>query len=218
MQLASVTESNNGRVRGVAIGYRDGTSSTTQTVLAVVEGEGVFRYHNGAWFKSTGVSFGATRRSKLAWPDNANSGVVYLLDLSRGLYRSSDGGQSWENIWPSMSFRNSDFYNTGYIALDDKEPDTLFLSIQGDNGSPIGANFRVYRMLGASTGVFSEPDTSADIIDITNHSDGTRLRRPGPLVFAPDGRLWLSEQQDARNSVDAGLYFMNASATDSRQR
>gem|GEM_PF-2265253 len=172
--LAGATAGNNGRVRGVAVGYHDGASATTQTVLAAVEGEGVYRYHNNVWSKSTGISIGSTDRSKLVWPDNSASGVVYLIDLSSGLFRSSDGGQSWVNIWPSMSFKNNDFYNTGYIAADSNDPTTLYLSLQGNNGSPIGTGFVV-----------------------------------GPL-----GGLWLTEQQDAKNSIDAALYLMTNPATD----
>ena len=211
--LASTTASNDGRVRAVTYGYHDGTSTTSQTILAAVEGEGVFRYHNGTWSESTGVSIGSTDRSNFVWPDNANSGVVYLLDLSIGLYRSNDGGQSWANIWPSMSFRNNDFYNTGYIAADDNAPTTLYLSVQGNGGSPIGTRFKVFRMVGANTGFFDEPG-SAGITDLSTHSGSTEISRPGPLQIGPDGRLWLTEQQDSKNSVYAGLYVMENPATD----
>ena len=214
--LRAATASNNGRARAVAYGYHDGTAATTQTILAAVEGEGVFRYHNGNWAKSSGANIGATDRSNFIWPDNQASGVVYLLDLSIGLYRSDDGGQSWENIWPSMSFRNRDFYNAGFIAADDNNPTTLFLSIQGESGSPIGTGFKVYRLEGANTMIFGDPTTpgSPGITDISVHSETTFLARPGPLVVAPDGSLWLTVQQDSRNSVDAGLFMMANPASD----
>lgn len=213
-RLSSVTASNNGRVRAISYGYHNGRDSTTQTILAAVEGEGVYRYHEGSWLKSTGVSLGSTERSRFLWPDNANSGVVYLLDLAEGLYRSNDGGQSWSNIWPSMILRNNDFYRTGFIAANDADPTTLYVSIQGDSSSPIGSRFRVFRMTGADTGIFGVPG-SADITDITRHSGSTLIQRPGPLAFSPDGSLWLTEQQNAKNSVYAGLYVMNNPASDS---
>ena len=211
--LGAATTSNDGRVRAVAVGYHDGLSSTTQTILAAVEGEGVYRYHAGVWTKSSGVSIGSTDRSNFVWPDNGNSGDVYLLDLSSGLYRSNDGGQSWIDIWPGMSFRNNDFYNTGYIASDDNDPTTLYLSIQGDNGSPIGTSFKVYRMTGANTGLFGDPST-ADVVDIAVHSGDSVIRRPGPLAIGPFGGLWLTEQQDSKNAIDAALYVMQSPATD----
>ena len=211
--LSSATASNNGRVRAVSYGYHNGTSVTSQTILAAVEGEGVFRLHNGTWTKSTGVEIGSTDRSNFIWPDSGNSGVVYLVDLSSGLHRSNDGGQTWANIWPSMSFRNNDFYNTGYIAADDNNPTTLYLSIQGDNSSPIGASFKVYRFTGADTGIFGPPGSSG-ITDITSHSGNSPIRRPGPLAFDPSGNLWLTEQQDSKNSVDAALYVMENPSTD----
>lgn len=211
--LSSVTAANNGRVRAVSFGYHDGTSATPQTILAAVEGEGVFRYQSGSWTQSTGITIGATDRSNFVWPDNGNSGTVYLIDLSEGLYRSSDGGQSWVDIWPSMSFKNNDFYNTGYIAASDNAPGTVYVSIQGNNGSPINTSFKVYRMVGADAGVFGDPGTTG-ITDISNHSGGALIKRPGPLVFGPNGKLWLTEQQDSKNSVDAGLFFMENPVTD----
>jgi len=205
--------SSGGRVRAVTYGYHNGNSTTSQTILAAVEDEGVYRYHNGSWSQSNGITIGATKRSRFLWLDNGNSGVVYLLDLSEGLYRSNDGGQNWSNIWPSINFNNNDFFNTGYITADDDNPTTLYLSIQGRSGSPIGTNFKVYRMTGANTRVFGEPDTTG-ITDITFHSGNTVIRRPGPLVFGPDGRLWLTQQQNSVNSIYAGLFVMENPTTD----
>lgn len=211
--LSAATSATNGRVRAVSYGYHDGTSATSQTILAAVEGEGVFRYHNGTWSKSNGINIGSTDRSNFVWPDNGDSGVVYLVDLSSGFYRSNDGGKNWTDIWPSMSFNNKNFYTTGYITADDKNPTTLYLSIQGDNDSPVGSKFRVFRMTGADTGIFSTPGTSG-ITDITNHSGSSPIQRPGPIVFGPDGNLWLTQQQDSRNSIDAALFVMKNPATD----
>ena len=212
-RLGSVTASNNGRVRAVSYGYHDGTVATSQTILAAVEGEGVFRFHNGAWSKTTGVTIGSTNQSNFVWPDNSKSGVVYLVDLSAGLYRSNDGGQNWQNIWPTMSFRNKDFYNTGYIAADDNNPSILYLSIQGDRGSPIGTRLKVYRLTSADTAIFDKP-SSANITDITKHSGKSSIKRPGPLAMSPDGSLWLTQQQDSKKSISAALYVMKNPATD----
>ena len=205
--------SSGGRVRAITYGYHNGNSTTSQTILAAVEDEGVYRYHNGSWSQSNGITIGATKRTRFLWPDNSNSEVVYLLDLYEGLYRSNDGGQNWSNIWTSMNFNNNDFFNTGYITADNNNPTTIYLSIQGRSGSPIGTNFKVYRMTGANTGVFGEPGTTG-ITDITFHSGNTVIRRPGPLVFGPDGRLWLTQQQNSVNSIYAGLFVMENPTTD----
>ena len=212
--LSSETSSNDGRVRAVSYGYHDGTASTTQTILAAVEGEGVFRFHNGSWAKASGISIDSTKRSNFVWPDNTNSGVVYLVDLSAGLYRSKDGGQSWVDIWPGMSFRNNDFYNTGYITADDKYPTTVYLSIQGDAGSPIGTGFKVYRLTEADSRIFGEPG-SAGITDITKHTGDVVIKRPGALVVSPIGDLILTQQQDSRNSIEAALFIMDNPGVDS---
>ncbi len=212
-QLSAVTSANNGRVRAVSAGYHDGQSATSKTLLAAVEGEGVFRFHNGRWSQSTGIKIGATKRSNFVWPDNTRSGLVYLIDLSAGLYRSNDGGKTWSNMWPSMRFRNKAFYNSGYITADDNNPTTLYLSIQGDRGSPIGTGFKVYRLNNAQTEVFSHLN-NANITDITKHSGRLTIKRPGPLQIGPNGALWLTQQQDAKNAIDAALFVMQNPATD----
>ena len=195
----------------------------------------MYRYHNDTWSESTlenevcsesnkessestkvDVSIGSTKRSNFVWPDSGNSGIVYLLDLSIGLYRSIDGGKNWNNIWPCMTFNNKDFFNTGYIAADNNNPTTLYLSVQGKAGSPIGTQFKVFRIVVADhtiDGDFGEPG-HAVITDITNHSNGTRISRPGPLAFDVYGHLWLTEQQDAKNSVEAGFYVMENPMSD----
>jgi len=211
--LQSSTNSTNGRVRAICYGYHNGSTATSQTILAAVEGEGVFRYHNGTWTESNGIVIGSTHRSNFVWPDNSNSGVVYLLDLSKGFYRSNDGGENWTNIWPSMSFNDNDFYNTGYLTADDNDPTTLYLSIQGGSGSPIGTGFRVFRLTGADSGTFGVPGTSG-ITDITFHSGDESIQRPGPIIFGHDGRLWLTQQQNSANGIDAGLFVMDNPSTD----
>ena len=117
-----------GRVRGVSYGYHDGSAKTSQIILAAVEGVGVYRYFENRWERSNGISLGSTLRSSFVWPNNGDSGVVYLMDLSAGLYRSKDGGKNWVNMWPEMKFNNNDFYNTGYLAAGDSDPTTLFMS------------------------------------------------------------------------------------------
>ena len=205
-----VSSTNNGRVRAVTYGYHDGVSNTSQTILAAVEDEGVFRYHNESWLPSNGISIGKTKRSNFIWPDSGNSGVVYLLDLSAGLYRSDDGGQNWSNIWQAMNFNNNNFYNTGYIAADDNNPTTLYLSIQGRSGSPIGTGFKVYRITDAHIDTITE----SKISDITFHSGNAPIQRPGPIVFGGDGRLWLTQQQNSPNNIYAGLFVMENPTTD----
>ncbi len=202
--------SNQGRVRAVSYGYHDGNSAlTTVSILAAVEEDGVYRYHNGVWTKSTGISFSnKTNRSRFIWPDNCHSGVVYLLDLSTGLLRSNDGGVNWTNIWPCMTFHNNDFFNTGYITADDNDPTTLYLSMQSKNTSCIGKKFKVYKMEGADEAIFGDPDTSDNITDITFHSNNSQIKRPGPLGIGPDGKLWLTQQQDSKNNIDAELFVM----------
>ena len=198
--------------QAVVAGYHDGASASSQVILAAVRGEGVLRYHEGAWSPATGVTIGNSVRCKLVWPDSQNSGVVFLIDTTAGLYRSADGGQTWSNIWPGMNFRNNDFYVAGYIAA--SSPDTLYLSAQGETGSFIGTRFRVYRLNNADTSNYIDPDDDPNIDLINTHSGGTAFERPGPIALDPLGRLWLTQQADSQNDVLAGLYLMENPETD----
>jgi len=210
--LSEVTDS---RIpRAVAYGYHDGSTATTQTLLAAVQGDGVYRYHLGTWTRSTGISIGETKRSHFAWPDSGESGVVYLLDLQAGLHRSVDGGQTWLPIWAGMNLNNKDFYNAGYIAADDDDPSTIYLSIQGGLGSYVGTGFRVYRLSNADVTFFDDPATDPNVRDLSVRTDGSTIDRPGPLDLGPDGRLWLTSQQDSANSYDAGFYMMENPSID----
>ncbi len=212
-KLQNATSKQNGRVRAVTYGYHSGTSGISRIILAAVEGEGVFRHHNGVWTKSKGIEIGSTRRSDFVWPDRENSGLVYLLDLSSGLYRSHDSGKSWKNIWPEMSFRNKDFYRTGYITADDRDPSVLYISMQGEKMSPIGTKFKVYRMRGADKTIF-KASGNPGISNIAKISNNRSISRPGPLIIGPEGKLWLAQQQDTKNKVNAGLFVMENPATD----
>lgn len=203
-----------GRARAVSYGYHDGRSTTNQIILAAVEGEGVFRYQDDVWTSTNSMVIESTRRSNFVWPNNTNSGIVYLLDLSTGLHRSIDGGQNWTNIWPSMSFNNNDFFNSGYITADDNDPTTLFVSIQGHKDSPIGTNHKVYRMLDADANTFGSPTSDSRITDISFHSGSSIIKRPGPLVFGDDNNLWLTQQQNSPNSINASLFVMENPKTD----
>ena len=67
-------------------------------------------------------------------------------------------------------------------------------------------------MTDADTVIFGPPGTEG-ITDITNHSGGSKIKRPGPLVFGPYGNLWLTQQQDSKNSIDAALFVMEKPLT-----
>ena len=136
-----------------------------------------------------------------------------MLDLSSGLYRSLDGGQNWTNFWPDMKFRNKDFYNTGYIAADVKNPATLYLSALGDKGSVLGSRFKVFRLTNADQKIFDSLDDS-DIADISLANGRQKIKRPGPLTVGLDGKLWLTQQQDSKNKIHAKLFVMNRPGSD----
>jgi hypothetical protein len=58
------------------------------------------------------------------------------------------------------------------------------------------------------------PPGSVGIDDITFHGTNSTISRPGPIVLGPNGRLWLTEQQNSPNSITAGMYVMENPTTD----
>jgi len=216
LNIDSVTPAPHGRVRAVTHGYHDGTSRTDQVILAAVEGEGVYRYDGDSWKRSTGISIAGTKRSNFVWPDRENSGVVFLVDLNAGIYRSLDGGRSWRNIWVGMPLKNNDFYKTGYITADENDPSVIYVSIQGDNSSFIGTNFKVYRLENANdpSVTYGNPNNDPHVTDISKHSDGSTITRNGPIKLDSEGRLWLTRQQDSKGGHDAGLFLMENPSVD----
>jgi hypothetical protein len=198
--------------QAVTYGYHDGTAKTSQTILVAVKGKGVFRYFNGKWTASSGVSIGASYRSKFVWPDNESSGVVYLIDLVAGLNRSSDGGKTWTKIWQGMSFNNKDFFITGFITASD--PNTIYISFQGDNSSYTGSKLKVYRLDNAKTANFSDPAKDSNIVDISSIVGGGEITHPGPLIIDHTGMLWVTQQAYGANNIEAGLFVMKNPKTD----
>jgi len=205
LELAAEFRPNKGRVRAVGVGYHNGSRKTGRVILAAVEGQGVYRYSGGNWSRSSGVEIKSTKRSQFIWPNNENSGVVYLLDLSAGLYRSTNGGARWVNMWPGLKLNNNNFLNIGYIAASDRQPKTIYLSVQLELNPALKGAFKVYRIKNADSGIIQSFNDS-DVTDLTKVAANSSIRRPGPMVVGPNGNLFLTQNQDSSKSVSGGLF------------
>ena len=145
--------------------------------------------------RSNWSDLGKLSAKPLVWPDSQNSESSFSSTQPLVSTRSADGGQTWANIWPGMSFRNNDFYLAGYIRPILRT--TLYLSAQGESGSFVGPSFRVYRLNQADTTTFVDPDDDPNIDLINTHSGGIEFRASRPPIAAstrkalahPTGRL-----------------------------
>lgn len=141
-------------------------------VLAAVEQGGIWRKSGGQWTQvSSGAMAGAETSgpaARFAWLPG--SPAAFLYDRNTGIWRSSDAGRTWAQIWVKPSKQN----NTGYLALDPTDPTALYVSVGWDG---------VYRLAGATTGAVGAGITPVKVGNFTV---------PGPVAFDRYGRLYVA--------------------------
>ena len=98
-------------------------------VVAAVEGAGVWRLQDGQWWQAATEAFTAGEQRTLdagaVWLDGP--GVVVLLDRTRGLYRSTDAGRSFERVLEFWTDTDR-ITPTGFLAADPRDPDRVLVS------------------------------------------------------------------------------------------
>lgn len=161
--LAAAT-GNNKRVRGVIVGR---SSTNTRIILAAVEGSGIWRQNTSGWGSGpveTSINPSGKVTITFAW--NPGSKYVFVYESGTGLWRSSNRGQTWTNIWTTT---NSDDYS-GMLVADPVSDGRLYVSV--DSG--------VFRFNDARTGT-PTPDNMNGPPD------------PGPIAFS-NGELFVCDR------------------------
>jgi hypothetical protein len=99
----------------------------------------------------------------MSWPDRTLP-FVYYLDPNKGLFRSSDRGETWTKIWATSA---------NFVAGDPTRPGTIYVS---------AARRALFRIDDARVGVVGQGITPA------------RLSRPapGPVAVGSDGTVYLA--------------------------
>jgi hypothetical protein len=207
----------NKRPLAIAVG-RDAIGR--RVLLATVERSGLWRKVAGSWTKvgPAGSAVQATKSASLSWIPG--SPYVYLYDRPTGVWRSSNYGQTWSQIWSHPS----DAEHTGYVAADPQNADVLYAS----------AADGLSRLTGASTGnAIGDGITATPIPAVPRPGVVTAVRQyggtvvyaaslsgPGPfadpgLYRSTDGGTW-SEISDAFYRRVAFLPHSIAVGTDGR--
>lgn len=152
--------------RPLAVAVRQVSGSPV--ILAAVEAGGIWRKSGSVWSQVNATAMGAqtTKTACFAWP--SGSSTVYLYDRASGVWRSGDNGATWTKIWAKLS--NSDM--TGWVAVDDLDPTTLFVSVNNDS---------IYRILNANSGLVGGTLVATSI--------GPLFTKPGPIT-ARNGILY----------------------------
>lgn len=149
-----------------------GTVAGQTVLLAAVEEGGVWRKVGGTWSQVSGTAMAGKQRSRnasFAWaPDGS---VVYLYDRASGVWRSTDAGVTWKQIWS----KPSPWDLTGYLSIDPARPQDLYVSVGLD---------AVYRLSGAAKGTVGAGITPAKLGSFAS---------PGAMAIAGDGTLYVAE-------------------------
>jgi photosystem II stability/assembly factor-like uncharacterized protein len=160
------------------------TSGTQRTLLAAVEGNGIWRKLGGTWTKVNAVAMASwqpSRGSSFAWAPGATN--VYLFDHESGVWRSNDRGKTWTKIW---NIRSS-VAGTGYLAVDPSDPGRLYVSTTGTG---------VYRIDGATSGSVDAGTLTPTLVYSSPSA--------GPIETDGAGNLWLALNASANETP--GLY------------
>lgn len=146
---------------------------STVSILAAVEASGIWRkVGSGTWQRVSAVAMAGTQSTKsasFAW--GASSDVVFCYDRQTGVYRSIDNGGNWTLIWAKPSAQDS----SGYVAVDDADPTTLYVSVLNDD---------VYRIDGANVGTVGAGTLTPVPL--------TTFTKPGPICCR-DGVLYATQ-------------------------
>ena len=181
--LGTVTA--NKRALAIAVGRNAGGN---RVLVAAVERSGLWRkVGSGSWTKvgTAGSAVQATKSASLSWIPGSPS--VYLYDRPTGVWRSSDYGQTWTQIWAHAS----DAEHTGYVAADPQNADVLYVS----------AADGLSRLTGAATGnAVGDGIAATPILDVPRPGVVTAVRQYGGTVLYAAGRSGPGPY------ADAGLY------------
>jgi len=147
-----------------------GRSGRLGVLLAAVDGAGIYRKVGSTWSKVNGVAMSKAnppRPVQMIWPGGTT--IVYLFERRSGVWRSTDAGASWSNIWAKTSSSN----RRGYIATD-ATGGTLWVSTDSS----------LYRIDDARSGTVAAGKLKpVPVLTVPS---------PGPVAVGRDGAVYLA--------------------------
>ncbi len=123
--------------------------------------------------------------------------IIYAGSASGGLWRSKNAGQSWENI-----FKNEKVSSVGAIALDNKNPDLIWLGTgEGNPRNSLTSGYGIYKSInGGKSWKLMGLEKTRNIHRIIVHPHNSNI-----IYVAAIGTPWGdSEHRGVYKSTDAG--------------
>ena len=176
-------------------------------VLAAVESEGIYRRTFSTadppkpltpWKRVNTAAMKAAQKVPFAPVRWQHDRVAYLFDHASGVWRSTDGGTTWQRIWSVKD--NAAF--EGFIAADpDDATGGTVLVAMGRTGQQPG----LWRLTGCQVKGATVENGGVHLAAVTMPG-GAAFVAPGPVVARPGARLWVVEtaQPDLYASSNAG--------------
>lgn len=193
--IGTSTDPANKRPIGMIVG-RD--ASNNRVLLAAVDNSGLWRKVNGTWTKvSTAINgtLQAARYTGFVWQQSSQ--YVYAFDRASGVYRSTDYGVTWTQIWNITSDAN----RVGYIAQDPNTPTELWISYAAG----------LFRLTNVQSGTVGSGIIATQVSAIAS---------AGPLYITTEGHIYVIDSPTSATtpiklmrSVDSGTTWTDISDT-----
>lgn len=121
--------------------------------------------------------------------DSGNAGL-------RGLYKTTDGGESWSRLNNTPDFPRPQGWYDCFVGVDPTDEETVYCG----GVSPEHAE----------AGVIKSTDGGSTWVDITFGDNGVQLHPDQhAIAFGPDGEIWIGNDGGVWSSLDGGQTWLN---------
>ncbi len=172
-------------------------------------GDGVYRSADGGdQWQHVGLTHSRAIRRIMVDPRNADvayvaaAGSLWAPGGERGLYKTSDGGKSWQRIL-SAPPPHDDLTGCSDVVIDPRNPETLYAALYARQRKPWGFFYGVNATGGADVGgVFKSTDGGANWTKLTNGLPALTGRIGLAVARSAPGVVMAVVQSDAGGTSD----------------
>lgn len=178
-----------------------------QILYLGAHGTGIFRSTNGGatWTQlTTGLPTDNVRRILIAIsrssPTTLYAAIVNSSSGLRGMYKSTNGGDSWTQLTATPNFPSPQGWYDCFVGVDPTNPNIVYA----------GGVFPDY----AVAGVIKSTNGGTSWTDITRGPSGGQLHPDQHCIaFGPTGTIWIGNDGGVWSSTNGGNSWTNRNAT-----